>query len=318
MRRRGNWIRLAAVLFTGLAAGAQTIQGPALGFIVDHRHATIRTVAGIPSAASIGAPVRDIDGGISAVSPRGDYIAAISAAGEAELWTPGAAALRKLEGITPGAASIVLSPSGSAAAFYFPDSRRVQVLTGLPDASAPQDILLTPLQSPLKSFALSDDGELLLCAETSAETMVLSAAGDLGRIALTSAATAVAFAPHGRTAVVVSASEALLVRDAGNANASAALPLEGIAGADAAAFSADGATLYFTHRRSVTTYRMGGGQAPAVLECDCRPAGLIRMGTGEVYRLTEYTGAPLRILDGAAATPRIVTIPPAADADNQQ
>jgi hypothetical protein len=41
------------------------------------------------------------------------------------------------------------------------------------------------------------------------------------------------------------------------------------------------------------------------------------MGATETYRLTEYSGAPLRILDGNATPPRIVIAPPALDSDRQ-
>jgi hypothetical protein len=98
------------------------------------------------------------------------------------------------------------------------------------------------------------------------------------------------------------------------------LPADGISSATSAVFSADASRLYFTEAQSgrVSIYSLAGDAAPLVLNCNCRPAGLVRMGSAEVYRLNEYSGEPLRMLDGAAAPPRIVMIPPALDADKEK
>ena len=316
-----------------LPVGAQQVRGPSLGFIVDSGARGIRSVSGLAGAATLGAAVDTGSDIVSAsVSPNSDYVLAIvGSAREAAVWTPAGSGVRLIPGVTPGASRMVLSPEGTAAALYFSNGNRIQIVSGLPGAPAmTQEIPLTPLRSPLAGFAVSDDGQLVLCAEAAdgvavPAAVVLSSAGDLNRIPLAGAATALAFAPKSHDAVLVTGSEALLVRDVETSSERIALRGDDIPGATAAAFSPDhrkktAGRIFFANADTgkVTIYDLKAEDSPSVtLDCQCQPAGLFRMGSSPVYRLTEYSGNPLQILDAALTTPRIVVIPPTLVSDKQ-
>jgi hypothetical protein len=299
-----------------------------LGFVPEGAAHRIRPLSGIAGAATRGRPIELPAGASSAVvSPGGDYALVLAKTGAA-VWRPRTGGIQWLSAVTPGATAAVLSPTGSAAALYFAAGGRVQVVTGLPGSpSAPQDFFLTPLRNPLKDLAVSDDGRLLLCSEDvnadsgiAPAVVVLSPAGDLNRIQLSGAATAIAFASGSHDALLVSDREVLVLRNSGASGQPIDISSSGAAGATSAAFSAGGAHAYFLRRKTggVAVYDFSSAGAPATtLNCECRPDGLFRMGATETYRLTEYSGAPLRILDGNATPPRIVIAPPALDSDRQ-
>jgi hypothetical protein len=322
-------MRIAAFALLASPAGAQSIAGPSLGFVLEGAAGRVRPLSGIASAASIGRPIQlPVDASVAVISPGGDYVMILAATtGAAGVWQPLGGSIQWLSAVTPGASAAVTSPTGSAVALYFAASGRVQVLTGLPESpSAPQDFFLTPLRNPLKNLAVSDDGQLLLCSEEpngdsgiAAAVVVLGSAGDLNRFQLSGAATAIAFAPRSHDALLVSHSEVLVLRNSGASGTAVVLIPGGVAGATSAAFSADRQHAYFVRRGSgsVAVYDFSTGAPPTILTCECRLGGLSKIGGAETYRLTEYSGAPLRFLDGNAAPPRIVIAPPSLDSDRQ-
>ena len=329
MTGTGKWIRLAACLFATLPAGAQTVRGPVLGFVVDGANRGLRAVSGTPAAASMG-DVSELPPDLAAavISPGGDYVLALSgAARDASLAALPAGSLHPLSGISSGAARIVVSPNGTSAAFYFPAANRVDVITGLPAAPSPvREVYLTPLRNPLKDLALSDDGELLLCSEAvsaggpAPAVVAIGRSGDLNRFAMGGPATAIAFAPRSHDAVAVSDFEAVVLRDVAGQAGRTPLP-ETLKGATAAAFSADSARVYFAHARSGLIGAVAlstPAAAPVELQCNCRPQGLFRMGGSDAFRLTEYSGAALPVLDASRAEPHIVIIPPVVNRDDLQ
>jgi hypothetical protein len=307
------------LLLSAVPATAQRIGGPGLGYVLDGQTRRMRPVSGIPGAASIGAPLPDQpEIASAALSPRGDYaVVLLSGSLLAGIWTPANAQVSKLPGVSAGASRVKLSPTGKSAALYFAESRRIQVVTGLPaDPTAPREFSLAPLRSALGAFAVSDDGELLLCAESEspAAVVAINASGAANRIALSSAATALAFAPNRHDAVLAGEREAILVADPAGRAAIEALPAE-LAGAGAAVFSDDGIRIYFTLAQPGRVAVYVAGSAAVVLDCDCNPVGLYRMGGAEAYRLSDYSGVALHLLDGESNPPRIVSVPPAADSE---
>jgi hypothetical protein len=283
----------------------------------------MRQITGIPGATVVGRPVAGgPDFADAVMSGRGDYaIVVASDSGLPGLWTS-LDGIRKLPGVEAAPARIVLSPEGTAVALYYAESRRVQIVTGLPlSPSRPREYSLAPLRSPMRSLAVSDDGQMFLCAEDGPAVVAMSAAGGVNRILLSGPATALAFAPKRHDAVIVTSGEASLVSDPVGAAEKRTLP-DTLANATAATFSSDGGRIYFTDARAgrVAVYQTGAESANTVLlRCECQPAGLYRMGEQETYRLTEYAGRALWILDAETTPPRIVSAPPAGAAlDKEQ
>jgi DNA-binding beta-propeller fold protein YncE len=310
-----------------LPVWAQHVAGPSLGFVFDGQAGRMRQLNGIPGAAVLGQARQDgpqLAG--AAVAPDGEFaVARLADSGEAVLWTA-AAGVRRLAGVDAAPSRIVLSPTGTSVAFYYAASRRVAVVTGLPASpSAPHEYSLVPLRSALGTLAVSDDGAVLLGAESRADSsgsqpavVAIGESGGLNRMPVSAPATALAFAPNRHDAIVISPSEAFLVSDpAGTADRSS-LP-SGLGGATSAAFSADGTRVYLTLAGPARVAVFDTAKAaadPVVLECECSPAGLYRMGGQETYRLTDYQGNTLWILDGERNPPRIVSVPPAGTSDN--
>src|SRR5947209_16586325 len=131
-------MRILSALLLAAAAVAQTnpgtVDGPLLGLVADPNG--VRLLTGIPGSATLGAPV-DTGAALdhAAVSVQGFALATESESGAAVLVT--LTGSHRLPGIPAGASSIAISPRGTAAAFYYKESRSAYLVSGLPDASQP-------------------------------------------------------------------------------------------------------------------------------------------------------------------------------------
>jgi hypothetical protein len=121
----------------------------------------------------------------------------------------------------------------------------------------------------------------------------------------------VAFAAGGHDAAVMDSLAGLtLIRDASGAAGTQvlAVPDDGLAGPAGLAFSTDKQTIYVASAtaQSVVAFNLAAASRTAI-GCACTPTTLAPMGN--LFRLTELTGAPLWLFDGASATPRTVFVP---------
>ena len=142
------------------------IQAPTLGYVPDTELAAVRPILGIPGAATLG---EALDLGVAidavAVSPRQDYILALSNHHPVLVLPDGSGSLSLVRESASTVDRIVLSPSGSAAALMDSDGRTIQVIAGLPQAPylARTAAAPTAYGSPTV-VAVSDDASLLLAA----------------------------------------------------------------------------------------------------------------------------------------------------------
>jgi DNA-binding beta-propeller fold protein YncE len=305
-----------------LAAWAQQgrVAGPVSGFVFDAAARAVRPVLGIPGAAVVGDPLAlgyDIQSAWFA--PRLDSAIAVAADGAVHVvrLDSGTAAERPANGITVVPQMVAFSPLGSAAALFA--GGKLQVVTGLPDAprgavtldleTAPS-VGKRPPRKTFPSFAVSDDGSLVLAAR--GNSIVAFDSGGAGSVvAAASPGALVAFAPGGHDGAVADRANGLvLYRDiAGAANRhSVAAPDEVLAAATGVAFSPDGGRLFVASARShsVTVFEIASGAKSAV-PCDCTPDLLVPMGGA--FRLNDPGTGPIWLLDAAAAAPRIVFVP---------
>src|SRR5271166_64503 len=121
-------IRTVVVMIATGAAWAQ-VGPPMLGWVPDRSR--VLTVYGIPPVAVVG-PAIDVgrDLKLIAISPSQDYVLGTAAeTGEALMIVSGQAT--PLDGVTAGADQIVMSPRGTAAAFWFSSTSRFQIVSGL-------------------------------------------------------------------------------------------------------------------------------------------------------------------------------------------
>jgi hypothetical protein len=319
-------IHCAALFTVAAIANSQQVRQGALGFVLDKGTARVRPLWGVPGAARVGDPI-DLGGDVSAIaaSPNQDYVVALIG-GAANIWTRETATLQSIPGIPAGAARVVLSPEGGSAVFYYPDAGRIHVVTGLPSAPVPVfDASLSALMNPLSLLAVSDDGALVLASESvvtgnpAPSVAVFNANGVAGRIALGGPASAIAFLSNNHDALLSSAPESALIRDAAAQAGRIELPavLNGASGVVAAS---DGATALFVNAQSnavsIATLTSSGAP-PVTLTCNCSPTGITRTAAKSIYRLNEYLGGPITLLDASLNQPRVLVIPPLVVPDNQ-
>jgi hypothetical protein len=295
----------------------QAVSGPVLGYVWDPQVRSVRPLLGIPGAASAGAPLPLGDGLASATVASGhNFAVVLTQTGEAAVANlQMGAALRPLVGLRTGASRVELSPNGSSAAFYFPGERLVQVVSGLPDSpGAAQDFSLAPLRGDLQALAVADDGRVLLCAESGVNggepaAAVLTPAGDVNRIALPEAVTAIAFLRGTRDVLIASASEMVLVRDAA-VGTPTPVSIAGLTvGAVAFRDDGNGAIVADTANGAVALVDFDSRIPAQVLNCNCTIGEIAPLKGGTAYRMDGYSNAPLHVLD-LSGRPRFVNVPP--------
>ena len=153
------------------------------------------------------------------------------------------------------------------------------------------------------AIAVSDDGASLLF-ESAGAVQLISATGNVRRLADAGPGALAVFAPGGHDAAVIDAAAVAFFADVAGSSTVRRLP--GVAGAKGADFSADGRKLFVAASAGVTAIDTASGDR-AEIECACRITGLTRMGTA--YRLTDLSGAPLWLLDAGQPELRVVFVP---------
>jgi hypothetical protein len=311
--------------FFSLAAvcSAQQVRQQALGFVFDSGSSRMRPLWGVPGASTVGDPV-DLGGDVSssAVSPKQDFIVFLGGATRsAQIWMHDAQTVSGIPGIPAGATQVVLSPEGGSAAFYYPDTQQVHVVSGLPSAPvASLDADVSVLMNPLQSLAVSDDGALLLASETfvsgnaAPSVVVFPAGGVAARIGLSGSASAIAFLSNSHDVLLSSSTEAVLVRNAAAQTSRIILPA--VANSAVGIISStDGTRGFFANAQSgsVSIVSLTSvGAPPSIASCGCTPTGIARTAAPLIYRLTEDSGTPVSLLDVSSNQPRLLVIPPAA------
>jgi hypothetical protein len=322
MRRSRKFAGFAAALsFSAAIAAGQQVSGPLMGYLVDSRDSRVHSILGVPGAAILSEALESGPAAARAVSPTGAYVLAANGSSRLPaLWLP-SAELRPLPGVAPAAERVALSPEGGTAAFYYASENRILVVSGLPDQpSAPAAADLLPLGFAVENFAVSDDGKLLLCAGRSGgmgvAAVVNAAGGEVNRVVFPRPISALAFAAQGHDALLAAGAEAVLIRHVDKP--ASRIPL--IAGdmdmVSALALSRDGHKAFLASARSgkIAVLRLDGNEPPVFLDCGCTPEGFFRMNENGIYRLTEYAGSTVRLLD-VTGTPRILALPPSIDLD---
>ena len=315
----------AALLFAA-ACPAQQVRQQALGFVFDRDSATVRPLWGVPGAAYVGDAL-DLGGvGDVVASPRQDYLLLLTGLTRtAQIWLHDTQTISAISGVRPGATSLVLSPEGASAAFFYADTNQVHVVTGLPSSPAAAfDADLTALRNPLSSLAVSDDGTQLLAAETAVAgnaapaVVAFTASGVAGRIPVASPATTIGFLSNSHDALISASWETVLIRDSAVQSGRIALPAAANSAVGAVA-SSDGSRAFFAipQSGSVVVVSLASVAAqPLIVDCGCVPTGIARTAASSIYRLTESSGSPVSLLDVSASQPRLLLIPPAASSAN--
>jgi DNA-binding beta-propeller fold protein YncE len=231
----------------------------------------------------------------------------------------GKPAARELPGVAPGPDRIVMSPRGTAAAFYYADANKVHIISGLPDRPAAVFSVDLPVSGSFAgAMAVSDDGVAVLIApaEGMAGGVFRATPGEPLRLVWSfRRAAAMDFLPLSHDALVADGEEnaLYLLRDTGESAQAVWLAGEqdGISGPRSVAAADDGSRAVVASglSRSLVVVDLAGGP-PLKLACDCAPAELSRLQGNAVFRLTGFSSERLWVLDADGPEPRLVFVSP--------
>ncbi len=316
MNVRMRWVSVATVLAPVLVMAA-TIQGPQLGFVFDATKKEVRPILGIPGAAVLGEPLEmGVELRSVAISPLEDYILAVSGEhNQVSVFAVGHTPLTSVavQGADRGPDQMVLSPSGRAAAVYYKDRYRIEVVGGLPAApKVASEVYLSSGQSP-SAIAISDDGRTVLVAvggtvfqlTAGSEVPVLTGLGKVSALTIAAAGTAVV-ADSERNQIQ-------RIRGIGGGIETDVIagPHDGISDPVAIAVSRDNSRAFVAngHAGTLTTIELTSQPTVTHVTCGFTPSGLERLAGGEVFRLTEISNRPMWVMDAGGREPRFLFVP---------
>ena len=310
-------VMLRTALFLALASAARAqLGGPVLGYLPDGD--SLRTMYGLPAAGAVGAALNTGRAfAVSAVSPSQNFALGVAAdTGELLLVVPGAdgsAAVSPVGGAAAGASSIVLSPSGSAAAVWLPSLRHAQVIGGLPGSSAVREIDASFLNADPATLAVSDDAQWFV-GSWAQGLYAFGPDGQVVQLPVYASVQALSFFHRSATLFVATATQAGTIADIGGSGMATVVWSAPETGAPAGALA--GAGVSFDNASAVLAWSSGAlvtvnlaTDASATADCGCAPAGLFGLG-GSVFRLTGLDSGALKVFD--AATGEMWFVPRAA------
>jgi hypothetical protein len=319
MNARKRWVAVAILIAPALVMAA-TIQGPQLGFVFDSTNKEVRPILGIPGAAVLGEPL-----GLGAegaglrsvlISPLQDY--ALAVVGEhnqviafAVGRTPVTSAV--VQGADRGPDLMVLSPTGQAAALYYQNKDRIEIVGGLPAApKVSRELYLSAGQSP-SALGVSDDGHTVLAA-VGGTVFQLTAGSEVPVLTELSHVAALTIPVTG-TAFVADSGRNQIYRIQGIGGGIEtdviAGPHDGINGPVAIAVSRDNSRAFVANGKAGTlvTILLTAQPTATHIACGFTPKGLERLAGTEVFRLTEISKLPMWVVEAGGSEPRFLFVP---------
>ena len=329
-----------AMAFAVSLLAQSTLSGPSLGFVFDSDAKGVRPILGIPGAATLGKPL-DLGTPIvkASVSAQQDYVLAFPSSRSLLLVRidHGTISTDTNVDISTVPDVIAISPAGSAAALFYRQTAKIQVLTGLPKSITPaQSIDISGLPNSLDTLAITDDGQNVLAGfpenttpgSQSGEVFLIRPDGSAPRSILTVAhASSLTVIKNTSNDTTSNTARDLLVADdvqnslykiadlAGGAVVTQVFgPDAKIAGPFAVQPSLDNAKYVVVAQSGTVVILDTNGGDPVTLKCSCTPTGLHRLNGPGSFQLTETTDGILWMLDWDptnAVGPRFLFVPPA-------
>jgi DNA-binding beta-propeller fold protein YncE len=330
MSARRLWL---SVLIAAGTAASQThsIQGPQLGLVFDEAAGALRPIVGIAGSSTMGDPLPlNVALKSAIVSPSQDYALAVNGREtHVRLILPrqnSIVLLKPLPEANRAPDRMVISPTGSAAAFYYYNGRAagsLVVMNGFPDAPhISARMTLSRVFAPT-TMAVADDGAVVLAGRDhwviaiteAAEIPVTSTLGKVASLAFIT----------GHDALIADGekNEVYLLRGAAGAGAVSLLagPDQEIAGPVSVAASSDGRTAFVANSKTnaVVIFDLAGTAPRKSIDCRCQLTGLDRLTDGSLFRLNNVSQRPLWLLDASPArVARVLFVPPPSSSRSVQ
>jgi len=319
---------------------------PVLGFVTDGAGG-LRPLIGIAGSASVGAPLNlgfEIVG--AAIPPDHDYILAMTRDGnwprllhvrgntiavqsnvsffnnlEAQqdecigldsLERKQSRCTRRASASVLKIDRIALSPTGSAAAFFSQTQGRVYVYGNL----AQSPVLLATFElgrsSSVNTLAISDDGRTVLVGISDGDpsAVFLVTPQQAPRlIASLSHLAAIQFLRHSGDAIIADDIENRIYELSDGQVYSIAASEDGIAAPVGVAVSNDNRKVFVGNSQSSSVTTIGlDGTGITSTPCQCALTAFESTIADSVFRLTDFSGGPVLLFDGKAATPRMLFV----------
>ena len=306
MRSRINAILpIVVLLFVSAGVFAQ-IHAPVTGYLFDNGAGSLRAVRGIPGAAVLDAGI-DVQMTIdrAAVSPNQDYSFLVS---DETLFILKFGDRSEPRPLLQAPNRIALSPSGSAAALLYTESRVMRIVTGLPDRfQMLREFAIDDSFDLSQTMAVSDQGDAVLGTDFYSREGAISPLMGIGK---TSAAV---FIKNRSDLIVVDGAFNQIVRFTAPAHGTSRIIIaeegDGVLDPIGVGASLDGRRVFASMGSgTIISADLTSGQLTTML-CNCRPSTMQQLKGNAVFRLTDIEYSGILILDGDADEPRIVTTP---------
>jgi len=309
---QATWLT-CLLLAVPLAALAASLEGPRLGLMFDPGAKEFRPLLGIPGAATMGPPLRlTVDIERAWVAPGQEYALAVEKGDGKVLLISlenGGVSAVSVTAAPPAPARVVWSANGRIAAFYYPRTRSIELLSTLPAGPRIASLYLSGIPDVLAAdddggTVLAGVGDTVFLVSESGEVPILAGLGKIG---------AIAFGARNTALVADTARNKIhLVRNV-TANPDSEIIAAHDAGIDqpvgiAASRDKRFAFVANAKSRSIAIIDLVT-HAHSVVSCACEPSTLERIGGGEVFRLTQNTDQPLWVLDFGVHQSRTLFIP---------
>lgn len=302
------------------ASAQSTISAPVIGYAYDPGLRAIRSVRGIPGAATLGDTLHT--GFLltaASVAPLQNYALALYAEQNLRLirWSGAHASSHYLNGAIARPDRIVFSPSGAAAILYDTTSAHMQFLTGLPDTPSLREIQPAGAAA-VSAMAISDDATVVLASGGGVSVIgphqnpvPLSLPNDIAALSFrASTDDLLAATPSGDVYLARNVNGAAAVTQiyAGDSRTSNPVAVQ---------FSPDGAAAFLANTAgTLATIDLNTGST-GTLACQCTPTGLQPFGRAGLFRLTGISRQPLWLFDGTPDSSRIWFVPAEAPRNAQ-
>lgn len=298
-------MKQAAILFLAASAllAQSPVDGPVTGWVWDSSHGAIRPILGLPGASVLG---NGVDGGVifsKAVTNQRNYVIGIGGEGAQAylLRLRGESQAELLPSVAAGVSRVVLSPSGDSAVLVYEETRKLVVLSGLPDAiTEPREIQWNEIPSAL---AISDHASYLAAASENG-VVIIDRDGNRWNPGQERAAASLAFLDGSSDLLVADEAGVWLVRNVQNPERTLLFDQP----ARAVASTRDrGQVVAITTDAKLRVIDMAT-HASRELQAPVEPAKLARL-SGAVFGINESGSEPLWLLDLQGTEPRTVFVP---------
>jgi DNA-binding beta-propeller fold protein YncE len=206
-----------------------------------------------------------------------------------------------------------VSSNSSAAAFLASSEGRIYTFTNVNQSPSFSGLFQVGSLGAVSALAVSDDGSTVAVGVSDGETGALYVASTGHSMRLVASMThpaAIAFLHNSNNAVVADdATNTVSVMWDGQVFPVASGD-DGISKPVALGISNDNARVFVGNAQSGSVTIVGpNGNIAQPLPCKCTLTGLFPTSTDSVFRLTDFSGGPVLLLDANRPTPRITFVP---------